>query len=322
MNGLVNAGLCLSFVVLWSSGWIGSKFGVGLTGPFTFLSLRYLLVVVILGLCVCIATRWKRLSRKELINHLLVGFLSHGVFLGASLCAMNEGISAGVVALVTSMQPLFTAILAQQFLGETPSKNQWLGVFFGIAAVFVVVLDQISTGGSLYGYGLLLVAVFGLCSATILDRKQSLVNRRARKRTTPLLQVLFLHSVSALLFFSVFGIGLEGLSTEWNLSLVSTLLYMAVVVSIGSYGLMFLLLRRLNPVKVSSLSYLTPGTTMLMAWFLFNETLTPLQLAGLLLATASVVVIHINNKPPASCRVGHTTTRQLKTLRSPSHANR
>ncbi len=321
MSSLVNASLCLSFVVLWSSGWVGSKFGVGLTGPFTFLSLRYLLVVFILGLCVCIATRWKRLSTKELLNHLLVGVLSHGVFLGASLCAMDEGISAGVVALVTSMQPLFTAILAQQFLGDKTSKNQWFGVILGITAVAVVVLDQISAGGSLYGYGLLLLAVFGLCGATILDRKQSLTNRRARKRKTPLLQVLFLHSISALAFFSVFGIGLEGLSTQWSTSLIATLLYMAVVVSIGSYGLMFLLLRRLDPVKVSSLSYLTPGTTMLMAWFLFNETLTALQFLGLLLASASVVVIHINSvRQPSDS--GYTASRRVNPTRSPSHANR
>jgi drug/metabolite transporter (DMT)-like permease len=308
MNHATNAALCITFVILWSSGWIGSKFGVGLTGPFTFLSWRYLFVVTLLGLCLLLSANWKSLTKREWLHHLNVGVLSHGVYLGASLSAMHDGISAGMVALVTSMQPVFTSIISQKYGGEKASRQQWIGVTLGLSAVSVIVINQITLGGSWFGYCLLIAAVLSLCVATIIDRSQTLVKRSTNSRPTPLLQVLFIHSCGALLFFTVIAVSLEGLETQWSTTLFSTLLYMAVIVSIGSYGLLFLLLRRLTAVKVSSLSYLTHGTTMLMAWVAFGETLSPLQWIGVLLATCSVLVIHCNNKP-ASLNQGASIRR-------------
>jgi len=294
MFSTTNVFLSLSFVLLWSSGWIGGKFAVDQVAPFTFLSWRYAIVVFILAACVLLRGQWRPLTSREYVHHMTVGVLSHGVYLGASLYAMQAGVSAGMVALITSMQPLITSVIAQNYSSEKANRTQWLGVFLGVLAVCLIVIDQITVGGSLFAYLLLFVAVLALCCATHFARSTTLSTRTARVHSAPLLQIMFIHSCAALAFFSVFALSLEGQATQWTSSLVGTLLYLAVIVSIGSYGLLFLLLQRLPAVEVSSLAYLTQGTTMLMAWFVLGETLTALQWMGLILATSSVFLVHLN----------------------------
>lgn len=314
MRSSVNFSLCILFVCLWSSGWVGAKYGVGLVGPFTFLTWRYLIVVVLLGVALMLLRKWKTLTPAEWLGHLNVGFLSHGVYLGASLTSMEYGTSAGMVALVTSMQPMFTGLLAQRYTGETTSKNQWIGIGLGLTAVLTLVVNQINLGSGVFAYMLLVTAVIGLCIATLIERADTLSKENAREEPTPLLQVMFIHSIAALAFFTFFGVTLEQLETNWSPELVGSLAYMAVFVSIGSYGLMFLLLRRLPAVKVSSLAYLTQGTTMIMAWVLLGETLSGIQWLGLALASAAVLMVQLN-----SVNITTPKTPQIRaTINSPT----
>ncbi len=294
MTHSINISLCAAFVCLWSSGWIGSKYGVGIVGPFTFLTWRYVLVVVVLGIALIVTQKWKPLSAAEWLKYLNVGFLSHGVFLGASLTSMEYGMSAGMVALVTSMQPMFTAVLAQRYTGEKTSKNQWFGVALGLTAVLALVVNQLALGDSAFGYLLLVSAIIGLSFATLIDRADTLSKQGTNEQETPLVQVLFIHSIAALMFFTLFGVSLEQMQTTWSYELVASIVYMALFVSIGSYGLLFLLLRRLPAVKVSSLAYLTQGTTMIMAWLLLGETLTHIQWFGVALASLAVIIVQLN----------------------------
>ncbi|MDB4223773.1 DMT family transporter [Granulosicoccus sp.] len=292
MTRTVNISLCSLFVVLWSSGWIGSKYGVGLVGPFTFLTWRYLIVVIILATLVLALGHWKPLSRKEWILHLNTGLLSHGLYLGASLTAMDYGMSAGMVALVTSMQPLFTAICAHYLIGERSNRRQWVGILIGFIALLGTIVNQLVIGESTLSYVLLFTAVFALTGATLMDRANTLNADRGHKKPAPLLQTLLIHSMAALVFFALCGFSLEQLETQWTSDFILAILYMAIVVSIGSYGCLFILLRRLPVVKVSALTYLTQSTTMLLAWVFLGETLSTAQWMGLAIVSCAVVIIH------------------------------
>ncbi|MFK8077007.1 MAG: DMT family transporter [Granulosicoccus sp.] len=294
MASSINFSLCTVFVLMWSSGWIGSKFGVDLVGPFTFLTWRYVIVVTILGAILVLSRKWKPLTPGEWTRYLNIGLLSHGVYLGASLSSLNFGVSVGMVGLVTSMQPMFTAFLAQRFTGESTSKYQWMGVILGMAAVLTLVITQLALGDTVLGYVLLVSAVLGLSLATLIDRAGTLEKEQRSEEPTPLLQVLFIHSVAALAFFALFGVSLENMETTWSPALIGSLAYMAIFVSIGSYGLLFLLLRRMAAVKVSSLAYLTQGATMVMAWLLLGETLTDIQWVGVSLATTAVIIVQLD----------------------------
>ncbi len=303
MFNFATAGLCAVFLVLWSSGWIGLKFAAGQMGPFTFLTWRYLLVVVLLAGFVVLSRQWRCLSYREFVHHLNVGFLSHGVFLGAAVGAFQLGASAGTVAFVTATQPLVTAAITSvvavigtsRFIDKTPGRTQWIGIGLGLAAVVVVIGSQISLGGSAMAYVLLLASLLALSLATLIDRSVTLKICGTKKTPAPLPQVLLLHSLAALAMFVCFAGFLEGYVAQWDSRLVAALVYMSVVVSIGSYGLMFFLLRRTSVMKVSSLAYLTPPTTMLMAWFIFGETVSVDQWAGLVLATVAVALIYLGD---------------------------
>lgn len=298
MTRTINIALCSLFVLLWSSGWVGSKLVMGLVGPFTFLTWRYVLVVFILAIFVLTLGQWKSLTRKQWMQHINVGLLAHGLYLGASLSAMDNGMSAGMVALVMSMQPLFTTFVAQYLIGESSNKRQWFGIVLGFLALIGSIANQIVLGESLLAYLLLFTAVIGLCTATLCDRASTLKCRSKQQEPTPLLQMLLIHCATALVFFAIFGVSLEQLETRWSKDLILALLYMGILVSIGSYGCLFLLLRRMSVVKVSALTYLNQGATMFLAWITLGETLSTVQWVGLVVVSVAVLIIHSSQPRP------------------------
>ena len=107
------------FLLVWSSGYIGAKYGLPLAGTFTLLCLRYLLVIAVVAAIVTIRREWRRPD----FGTFLTGFLAHFVWLVAILRAFEFGISAGAAALIAAMQPALTALLAPMFLNE---RNSWL----------------------------------------------------------------------------------------------------------------------------------------------------------------------------------------------------
>lgn len=292
---------CL-FVLLWSSGWVGSKFGLDYSGPFTFLTIRYTLVVIILSLLLAFLSTVKpltKLSPTELLFHALVGLLSHGIYLGTSVTAMTYGASAGLVAFLSAMQPLFTTLCAGIILHESAeraSRMQWFGIGLGVLAIYITLATNLNGNSSVIAYLLLLASVCAISIATLVDRKITLRRKKLGHSPSHLIQIIWVHCLSALLFFSVVGWFLEGFKATWNTEYLLTIVYMAVIVSIGSYGLMYRLLRRMTAVNVSSLIYLTPPTTVLLAWFSLGETLTPNGIAGLAIGGIAVAVVLKNGR--------------------------
>ena len=137
------------FILLWSSGWVGSKFGLEYSGPFTFLAFRYLLVVIILSLIVAFLSTIKQLSiipRRDFMEHALVGLLSHGIYLSASIAAMTYGVTAGMVAFVAAMQPLVTTVCSgiTGERSESATRKQCLGMTLGVFAVYLTLASDLA----------------------------------------------------------------------------------------------------------------------------------------------------------------------------------
>lgn len=319
MTRAVNILLCSLFVLLWSSGWVGSKMGIGLVGPFTFLTWRYLIVVFILAALVILFGHWQALNRKQWLHHINIGLLSHGLYLGASLSAMDHGMSAGMVALVTSLQPVLTTFFAQYIIGEHSTKRQWFGIALGFTAILGTIANQLALGESVLAYLLLLMAVIGLGTATLCERASTLRCRACKQKPTPLLQMLLIHSATALGFFAICGATLEQLETQWSIELLRALLYMAVLVSIGSYACLFTVLRRMSVVKVSALSYLTQGTTMFLAWIILGETLSMTQWIGLCVVSCAVLIIQSSPPHVSNFSKLHVSLNNSAPSRSYSH---
>lgn len=270
----------LLFVLLWSTGFIGARLGLPHAEPLTFLLLRYAVVIVLLA-AVAAAMRapWPKTARAWL--HIGVsGVLVHAIYLGGVFVAISRGLPAGVSSVVVGIQPLLTAAVAGWLLGESVTRKQWLGLALGFLGVVLVVQAKFGTE---FGWSALLPAVLALLGITSGTIYQKRFCPHFDLRTGAVAQFL-----PTLLLTAIAASMTESFAVSWTGEFIFALAWLILVLSLGAISLLNLLIRRGGAVNVASLFYLVPPTTALLAWWLFNETLTGLALLGMALAVGGV----------------------------------
>ncbi len=285
-SGLFVRAMPALFVLLWATGFIGAKFGLPYAPPLKFLLWRFATVIALM-MMLALATRavWPRGAQ---IGHVaMAGVLLQAGYLGGVFVSIDLGMSAGVSALIVSLQPILTAAYAStstSSLGERVSGRQWVGFVLGFGGVALVVSGKVGSGG--LGWASLGAATLGLLSMTAGTLYQKRFCGTQDLRTQSVVQ--FVAAGAVLLPLSlVFETG----SVEWTGSFVFALGWLVVVLSFGAISLLLLLIRRGAATQVSSLMYLVPPVTALVAWLLFDEKLTPLAFAGMGLAVAGVALV-------------------------------
>jgi drug/metabolite transporter (DMT)-like permease len=274
------------FVLLWSTGFIVAKFGLPFAPPLTFLILRCGMAALVLMPLVL----WSRAPWPHgRIGHMAVaGLLMQAGYLGGVWAAIKLGMPAGLTALIVGMQPILTAFAAP-LIGERVRPRQWLGLVLGLSGVALVVYAKISLAGlSAQAIGL---CVFALCSITIGTLYQRRFCPSFDLRTGTVIQ--FTASVIVLLPLAVVleGFDLSLSQVQWYARFVGALLWSVFALSIGAIFLLFKLISRNEATQVTSLLYLTPPTTAIMAWFMFGEALSPAGMAGMLVAVTGVAFV-------------------------------
>ncbi len=270
------------FVVLWSTGFIGAKFGLPYVEPATFLTLRFVLVVALM-LPIALAWRAPWPSSPAQVAHIAVsGMLLHGGYLGGVFGAIHHGMSAGLTALIVGMQPILTAFVSAPLLGERVTRRQWLGLVLGLAGVVLVVSPALA-GLTLPAAGLALVALASITAGTIYQKRYC--------ASFDLRSGSVVQFVAAGLVLAPFAFLFETREIRWSAELAFALAWLVFVLSIGAISLLTLLIRRGAVTKVASLMYLTPPTTAVMAWLAFGETLSMQALLGLALAAVGVALV-------------------------------
>jgi drug/metabolite transporter (DMT)-like permease len=226
---------------------------------------------------------WPR-TALEWLHIGISGLLVHAVYLGGVFTAIHHGLPAGVAALVVGLQPLLTALGAGVLLGERVRARQWVGLVLGFAGVGLVVAHKVvvgASGGTLFA--MLLPAVIALLGITAGTLYQKRFCHSFDLRTGSVIQFLPSLAVTGLIASQT-----ETMQIHWTGSFVFALGWLVLVLSLGAVSLLNVLIRRGSAVNVASLFYLTPPTTALIAWALFNETLTGLALVGMVLAVFGV----------------------------------
>jgi drug/metabolite transporter (DMT)-like permease len=255
----------------------------------TFLSLRMALVVVILAGIVLVA-RPRRLTGSELGHSLVAGALVHGLYLGGVFVAISEGVPAGISALIPGLQPVLISTIANRFMGETVTRQQWIGLALGLVGVLVVLHDRsLVMSGSLLGWIASLVSLIGISFGTLYQKR---FGGGIDWRTGNLAQY-----AGATVPFVAAAFAFETRVIQWTGELVFALAYLAIVLSITAVGLMYWLIRRSAATGFSSLFYLVPATTALMAFVLFDERLDAVAIAGMIACAAAVLLV---NRAPAN----------------------
>ena len=275
------------FVVFWSCGFIGARWGTEYTSAFDLLAWRYL-VAGSLAAAVLLKRR-PHISRRDLVTHAAMAFLTQCVYLGLIFTGIDHGISAGVTALIGSLQPILIATVAGPLLGERVSPRQWIGLVLGVAGVGLVVADDLGAGhASPVLFLLPLGGLLGLVAGTVLERH--------RKPTTALLDALCLQSLVSGVFFISVTASIGQLTVPHEAGFYGAVLWLVVLATGGGWGLYLVNLRLSGATRVSSLLYLVPPTTMVFAFLLFNETIGLLAVGGMLVCAAAVLLIRWQNR--------------------------
>lgn len=284
------------FVLLWSTGFIGARFGLPYIEPFTFLSIRFVLVLLILGgLTVMFQQPW--LAQPIAYGHsAIVGILLHSGYLGGVFFAIDGGMPAGLTALIVSLQPILTALISQWALGEQITWRQWFGLALGLIGVAAVVSDKLMAAGPpLVTPVTLTAAIIALLATTA-----GTLYQKRFGAGLPLLSGTWAQYLGALLVTAPLALLFEKQVIDWQPALIGALLWLTLVLSIGAILLLMVLIRARTAARVSSLFYLVPPATAVEAWFLFGERLGWLAISGLVIASVGVALVVI--APPAPSR--------------------
>jgi drug/metabolite transporter (DMT)-like permease len=271
------------FLVLWSSGFVGSKLGMPYAEPMTFLTIRMAAVVALLGVIV-IATRPPWPDRAGMGHSAVVGLLVHGCYLGGVFVAIAHRMPAGLVALMVSLQPVLTSTLANRLLGERVTPRQWLGLALGILGVYFVVHGRTEGEGSLVAWIAVTVSLIGITLGTLYQKR---FGGDIEWRTGFLVQ----YAASAAVF-ALAALAFETREVQWTGTFVFAVAYLVLVLSFGAIWLFYFLIRRQAATRVVSLLYLMPPLTALMSWALFDERLTPFALLGMAICVVGVALVN------------------------------
>ena len=267
----------LLFVALWSTGFIGAKFGLPDAEPLTFLTLRYFAVIVLMGAITWfMRAPWPR-TGLEWLHIGMSGLLMHAVYLGGVFTAISHGLPAGVTSLLVGLQPVLTALGAGALLGERVRLTQWVGLALGFVGVGLVVAHKVAVSASAdVLVAMLFPAILALLGITAGTLYQKRFCHSFDLRTGSVIQFLPCLAVTALVASRT-----ETMQVHWTGSFIFALGWLVLVLSLGAVSLLNVLIRSGSAVNVASLFFLTPPTTALIAWALFGETLTGLALIGM-----------------------------------------
>lgn len=271
-----------SFVVLWATGFIGARYAMPWAEPFTFLAVRFVIAALLLaGLMLVLGS--KRATRAEALHATVAGILMHGIYLGAVFWAIHRGMPAGLSALIVGLQPLITAVLAGRFLGEAILPRHWAGLAVGLIGVVIVLWPKLGAlGGGVTPETLIasLVSVLGMSAGTIWQKRYA--------SGGDLVAATMWQYIGGGALMILASLAFETHTVVINGELIFAMAWLVLVLSIGAIFLLMVMIRDGEMSKVASLFYLVPAVTAVIAWALFGEQLSLVQIVGMAIATLGV----------------------------------
>lgn len=273
------------FVVIWATGFVVARFVAPHADPMTFLTLRCALAAsVFTVVAVAAGARWPARPR-EWFDALVAGVLMQGIYLGGTFWSAKHGLPAGIIALVMGLQPLLTGVLSVPLLGERVSPRRWLGILLGFSGALLVLFPRIGEASSMLPPAATASAFAGMIAITLGTIWQKRTASAADLRTNAAVQFIGATAVLAPLALLTEDLYLDGSVEMWI-----GLLWAGIGLSVGAITLLLYLIKQGAVAGVATLLYLVPPVSAVMAFFLFGETLVPVQMIGMAIAAVGVAI--------------------------------
>jgi len=268
------------FVLIWSTGFIVARYGMPYAPPLKFLVVRYALSVICFLVWVVVArVAWPR-DRLQWGHLAVTGVLMQAGYLGGVWAAVRAGMGSGLVALLVGIQPVLTAVWLS-LRGGMVTGRQWLGLLLGFAGLVLVVWRKLEQGGevSVLTMSLAITALLSITAGT-LYQKRFVAPCDVRSANAIQLGAAFIVTLP----FAA----MESESIQWNLSSGGAMAWSVLALSLGGSSLLYMLIQRGTATAVTSLLYLVPPCTAVMAWILFAEPITAMTLVGIAMTAVGV----------------------------------
>lgn len=271
------------FLLLWSGGFSVAKLGISHAQPLSFLALRYACVCAVLAPLVVILRPPLPRDRMDWVHLAIVGFLIQTLYFGLSYLSFKAGVSAGGVAIIVCLQPILVGLIAPRFTGEAVGVLRWAGLALGMAGAATVILSRSSVE---------LAHPFGIAAAAgalLAITAGTLWEKRFGKSHHPVVSnaVQYLAGLAGVLPLAV---AFESFQFTWSLPFLGALAYLVIGNSLVAMSLLLAMIRAGEVSRVSSLFYLVPPISALIAWPLLGEEMPPIGWAGFALAAAGVML--------------------------------
>lgn len=274
------------FVLLWSTGFVGAKYGLPYADPFIFLSVRVLIAGLILFAVAAVMKSPIAIGVSAITRSSLIGFFLHACYLGGVFYSISKGLPAGVAAVVTSLQPVLVSVLAVRVLGEQLRFKQVVGLLLGLIGVVLVLGPSFEQDIPVSGVIGILVALIGSTAATLLQKKIG--------ADVPLIAGTAYQYLASGIVLALAAIATGGTRIEWSGQFIVAFVWLIAVLSVGAILLLLWLLNSGSAVSVSSLLYLVPPATALEAFLLFGEKVNTQGFLGIGITALGVWLVIAN----------------------------
>ncbi|MGS5086637.1 DMT family transporter [Hydrogenophaga sp. A37] len=282
------------FVLIWSTGFIVARYGMPHGPPMTFLAVRYALsILCFLPWIVVAGVKWPS-DRRQAMHLAVAGVLMHAGYLGGVWAAVKAGMGSGLSSLVVGIQPVLTAIWLTSVGGQHVSRRQWLGLLLGFAGLVLVVSRKFGAGGpgdqaNWINLSFAVMALLAITAGTLYQKRFVMPCDVRSANTVQLAAALLVTLPLALM---------ESESMRWSLSdgalnaeLLGAMAWSVLGLTLGGSSLLYMLIQRGAAASVTSLMYLVPPCTALIAWLLFAEPITVVTIAGTALTAFGVSLV-------------------------------
>ena len=276
------------FVFLWSTGFVGAKYIVPYAEPFTFLTIRYVLAAAILFAIAYAFKQPLKLNREQFKASFAVGMLLHVIYIGGVFYAVSLGVSAGISAVIVSIQPVLVSLLAVPLLGERLRWVQVVGLSLGVAGIALLLLPKVFQGD--YTASTSLVGIF-ICVIALLGTSGGYLVQKKMGSDIPFLSGTGAQYAVSAIAFAILSLSTEDQIIQWVPQFFFGLAWIVFMLSIASIVLLYGMLRTGSASKVSSLYYLVPPVAAIQAYFLFDEVIGLVGIIGMAFAGLGVVLV-------------------------------
>ena len=267
-------------VIGWSSGFVGIRYASEGASVLLVLFWRTLLSgLILLPFALAIGPRMRL---RGVVEQMLFGVLSVFLYLGGFALAIEQRVPTGLVALISDLLPLAIAVLSQPVLGEKVTARQWIGTAIAVAGVLVVSLDSLSFGTApAWAYARTVGSMLVFAFASVLHKRRPALRM-------PVHQSLCIHTLTGALLFGLCAAFQGNVTPPMTKDFAIGMVWLVLIATFAAYSVYYTSLRLFPVAQVSAVIYLSPPVTMLWAWALFSEPLTPVMFIGLAVTLVGV----------------------------------